>query len=191
MSNAGSAPAPVAPPPAPAALMTGLTLPEGWTVVSAIPRAPGATGGNFSVGYLVRNAAGEEAFMKALDYSRALQSADPARVLQAMTEAYNFERDVLKKCRDKKMSRVVTAIADGSIQVPTPNGPQVVQYIIFEKADCDCRNFINTSNFFDVAWALRSLHHIATGLRQMHINDMANQDLKPSNVLVFRQNSSK
>ena len=25
----------------------------------------------------------------------------------------------------------------------------------------------------------------------MHINDMANQDLKPSNVLVFRQNSSK
>jgi serine/threonine protein kinase len=140
---------------------------------------------------MVENQDGEEAFMKALDYSGALASRDPARMLQAMTEAYNFERDVLQKCRDRRLTRVVRAIADGSVQVPTLSGTEVVQYLIFEKADSDSRNFINTSKAFDTAWALRSLHHVATGLRQMHINDMAHQDVKPSNILVFNNNSSK
>lgn len=175
----------------PAAMLSGLDLPDGWKVLRLAPALHGSTGGNFSVGYIVKDQRGNEAFLKALDYSGALRSQDPARMLQAMTEAYNFERDVLLKCRAHRMSRVIRAIADGSVQVSTPIGMQVVQYLIFEKADGDSRNFINTSKAFDIAWALRSLHHVAIGLRQMHSNDMAHQDLKPSNVLVFNNNSSK
>ncbi len=172
-------------------LLGGMTLSGGWKVLRMLAPVPGSSGGNFSVGYLVEDPNGAQAFLKALDYSRALSSPDPARLLQAMTESYNFERDVLQKCRDRRMTRVVSAIADGSVQVATPLGPQVVQYLIFEKADSDSRNFINTSKSFDVAWALRSLHHVATGLRQMHSHDMAHQDVKPSNILVFNNTSSK
>ena len=89
------------------------------------------------------------------------------------------------------MSRVVTAIADGSVTVNVAGTPEVVQYLIFEKADGDARSYLNTSASFDMAWALRALHHVCTGLRQMHQGRMAHQDLKPSNVLLFGKASSK
>jgi serine/threonine protein kinase len=178
---------PAVPPKAAAALL-GLKLPYDWQVTEKLKAAPGATGGNFSVGYIVEKD-GRRAFLKALDYSRALRSSDPARALQALTEAYNFERDILAKCRG--MSRVVTAIADGSVTVNISGTPEVVQYLILERADGDARSFLNASASFDMAWALRSLHHIAIGLRQMHQENMAHQDLKPSNVLIFGKNSSK
>lgn len=53
------------------------------------------------------------------------------------------------------------------------------------------RKQANFSKNFDIAWSLRSLHHIATGLQQLHNNGIAHQDLKPSNVLVFNNNTSK
>jgi eukaryotic-like serine/threonine-protein kinase len=109
--------------------------------------------------------------------------------LQALTEAYNFERDILGKCR--RMSRVVTAIADGSVTLDVNGRQEVVQYLILEKADSDARSFLNASASFDMAWALRSLHHVSNGLRQMHQEEMAHQDLKPSNILLFGSNSSK
>src|SRR5205823_2049082 len=36
-----------------------------------------------------------------------------------------------------------------------------------------------------------SLHHIATGLYQLHSAEVAHQDLKPSNILVFEGSTSK
>ena len=169
---------------APASLLAGLTLPDGWKVIKSLPLGPGCTGGNFSVGYLVEKNS-TEAFLKALDFSGALRAPDPARALQALTEAYNFERDVLIRCKDHRMTRVVAAIADGSVNVPTPTGPEIVQYLILEKAECDSRSFVLAGRAFDTAWGLRALRHIATGLRQMHGHGMAHQDVKPSNVLVF------
>jgi serine/threonine protein kinase len=108
-----------------------------------------------------------------------------------MTQAYNFERDVLTRCRSKHMDRIVAALDDGSVQVTTPMGLETVQYIIFERADGDSRSFMSTSQAFDSAWALRCLHHVSTGLVQLHRHDIAHQDLKPSNVLVFEGTTSK
>jgi len=139
----------------------------------------------------VKDSDGKEGYLKALDFSQAMAAADPARVLQLLTEAYNFERDVLLHCRNKKMSRVVRAIADGKISVPTAIGPQTVQYLIFEKADKDSRAFLKASHAFDLAWILRTLHHAATGLQQMHAGGLSHQDVKPSNVLVFKKEGAK
>jgi serine/threonine protein kinase len=165
----------------PAKQLLGKNLDGGWRVIDLVPRRIGGTGGNFSEGYIVADSEGRRGFLKALDYSRALKSADPARVLQALTEAYNFERDVLRKCRDSRMDRVVVALADGSVDV----SDQPVQYLIFELADGDLRSQVSAVDRFDLAYGLRALHHVATGLSQLHRENIAHQDVKPSNVLAF------
>jgi len=177
--------------PSPAEQLLGQTLIGGWRVIERVEMPSVATGGYFSVCYLVESETGTRAFLKALDFSKAFESSDPARVLQAMTEAYNFERDLLAKCRDRSMSRVVRAIDDGSIRIGGTSADGVVQYLIFELADRDVRLHLALADQVDLAWKLRSLHHIATGLRQLHSAGIAHQDLKPSNVLVFEQNTSK
>lgn len=170
----------------PASQLLGRTLPGGWTVIKTVVRPPTATGGNFSVGYIVESEKGIRGYLKALDYSAALKSLDPARALEAMTAAYNFERDLLHKCNARKLDRIVVSLADGSVTLDTVSGSGVVQYLIFELADGDVRSRIANVEKFDVAWALRTLHHVAIGLQQLHREDIAHQDLKPSNVLLFR-----
>lgn len=174
-----------------AALLQGKILDGDWKVISPAPKESGATGGNFSICYIVESHNGKRAFLKALDYSKALMSTDPARALQAMTETFNFERDVLNKCKNDKLDRIVTAITDGTVRIENQPDGGVVQYLIFELADGDVRRQSSLIAQFDQAWLLRSLHHIATGLHQLHGHGIAHQDLKPSNVLVFNGNSSK
>ena len=175
----------------PALCLSGLTLDGGWTVVELMHRPPTATGGRFSVGYRVRHQDGRVAYLKALDFSAALQAPDWTRRLEEMTSAYNFERDLLSICRSARMSRVATAIADGSVTVPGYGPVEKVVYIIFELAAGDIRSYRDSFQTFDLAWCLRSLHNTAVGLAQLHRNGIAHQDLKPSNVLSFPQEGSK
>jgi eukaryotic-like serine/threonine-protein kinase len=59
-------------------------------------------------------------------------------------------------------------------------------------ADCDVRSFLGgLSARIDLAWKLRSLHHVATGIHQLHSAGIAHQDVKPSNILVFDRATSK
>jgi len=118
-------------------------------------------------------------------------SSDPARALQAMTEAYNFERDLLEKCKDTRLDRIVLSLDDGSVNVDPSNQAGIVQYIIFELADGDVRKHLTSFVEFELSWVLRSLHHLAVGLYQLHRKDIAHQDLKPSNALVFREDGTK
>lgn len=174
-------------PLSPAQKLDGMTLANGWTVLSQINKKPGATGGFFSVGYRVIHENGSEAFLKAIDFSGALASRDPARELQELTETFNFERDLLAKCGSKNLDRIVRALEDGSVTVdglPVP-------YLIFELANCDIRGHMDLASKLDLAWTLRMLHHVAVGVKQLHGIDIAHQDLKPSNVLVFKDLISK
>lgn len=176
--------------PSPASQLVGVKLSDGWTVIERLQRLPTQTGGYFSEGYIVVRDNGTKAFLKALDYSRAMNSRDPARALEALTKGYNFERDLLGRCRG--MDRVVKGLADGSVSVQDALGDHVVQYLIFELADSgDVRKYLDLSKRFDTAWVLRSLHNVATGLRQLHSVGIAHQDVKPSNVLVFDSKVSK
>jgi serine/threonine protein kinase len=171
----------------PADKLEGMDLPNGWKVLGHVRKKPGATGGYFSVGYKVRHESGREAFLKALDFSRALGSRDPARELQELTETFNFERDLLAKCKEKNLDRVVKALEDGTVTIdglPVP-------YLIFELANCDIRGHMDLSAELDLAWTLRMLHHVAVGVKQLHGEGIAHQDLKPSNVVVFQDLISK
>ncbi|MEX0829925.1 MAG: protein kinase [Nitrospirales bacterium] len=175
----------------PAHCLQGKELRDGWMVTEMITRKPTSTGGKFSVGYKVQSKVGQEAFLKALDFSAAINCPDPARELQHMTEAYNFERDVLSKCKHKKLRRVMTPILDGSIIIDGFGIYSPVYYLIFDLAIGDIRDVITESNNFDLAWCLRSLHNAAVGIQQLHGIGIAHQDLKPSNIIVMNANEQK
>lgn len=174
----------------PAQRLKGLVLTGGWVVAVPVHRAAGATGGNFSCCYLAKHQDGREAFVKALDYSCALKSGDSAAALNSLTAAFIFERDLLARCRDRRMDRITRAIGSGTVTVDESVIGEV-QYLILEGADHDLRKHLASSEGVDLAWKLRSLHHMATGLFQLHGSDIAHQDLKPSNVLVFGGTTSK
>ena len=169
--------------------LVGMTLENGWQVIEVLQKHPGSTGGRFSTGYKVIKE-GKEGFCKALDFSEAFACADPPRRLQELTEAYNFERDLLNKCKDKSLSKIVCPIDNGSIDIPGfPMGIGKVYYIIFELADGDIRKIKDKFAQIDLAFSFRALHNAAVGIEQLHKIDIAHQDLKPSNILVFEKQS--
>ncbi len=173
----------------PAHHLEGQTLAGDWRVVGLVPRRPTDTGGNFSVSYYAENSDGRKAFVKALDYSAALRHPESARVLQAMTEAYNFERDLLDSCQRQQMSRIVRLLDSGNIF--DPSFGHRVDYLVFEPADGDVRRALDDMDAFDTGWALRVCHHAAVGLQQLHRALVAHQDLKPSNLLMFGEVMAK
>jgi serine/threonine protein kinase len=170
----------------PAYRLEGLVLPGGWKVGARQERTDNGT---YSVGYRVeRN--GQRAFLKALDFSKAESAPDFPRALQALVEAYNFERNLLNTCLSRKMDRVIAPLEDGQCRVDdSPFGQ--VSYLILEGAERDVRAHLRFGGQVDRAWKLRSLHHVATGLSQLHGANIAHQDIKPSNVVVFEGITSK
>jgi eukaryotic-like serine/threonine-protein kinase len=176
---------------APAYSLDGLLLNNTWLVTKKLPKQPDHSGGNFSVGYLATNQNdGTQVFIKALDFSKALRSSDPALALLSMTTAYTYERDLLNIVRGKRMTRVAVSLDDGYVDVDPTSVIGKVPYIVFECAESDVRTY-QVHKGFDTAWILRCLHHITVGVDQLNRGGIAHQDLKPSNVLVFNGNSSK
>jgi len=170
--------------------LVGTVLPGGWEVIEKIERRPGDTGGNFSINYWVQDESGRRGFCKVLNFDWLVRispsNADPLQAIADATAIYQFERDMARKCVG--LSRVITAVADGSINLAGYVQP-LVSYIIFESADQDIRRLLNAADAVDIAVRLRCLHNLATGLRQLHAIDIAHQDVKPSNTLVFKPNA--
>lgn len=170
----------------PAEQLEKTILDDGWVVISKLPRRVGSTGAQFSVGYMVESSeTGQRAFLKALDLRQLMDptSGDVIDQLKNAVSIFAFERDICHKCFG--MDRVVSIIGSGQVLVNSSDSASLVPYLIFEAANGgNVRSYISDGDL-SVAWALRSLHHVATGIAQLHRADIAHQDLKPSNVLVF------
>jgi serine/threonine protein kinase len=171
--------------------LVGKTLKSGWTVTKKVSSKPGSTGGAFSVCYLAEKD-GKIGFMKAINVLSFLNDDDIdfAKAMAETLNTFNFEKEVLEKCGDKNLSKVSKLLEADSENM---SGYLInnVNYLIFEKADDDVRNHINFSNDVDFAWKMRSLHNIAVGIKQLHGINISHQDLKPSNVFIFKDKVSK
>jgi eukaryotic-like serine/threonine-protein kinase len=174
----------------PAEQLTGMTLNGGWTVGPRIEKSADATGGRNSVAYIVTGPDGRKGFLKAIDLASASRYYDPPNVMKDMLAAYVHERDICQECRSRKMRRVASAVAHGQAQVTQGFGGSV-PYIIFDLAESDVRHALDALYILDVAWALRTLHHVATGLRQLHLSGIAHLDMKPSNAICYAGEGTK
>lgn len=169
--------------------LTGLILKSGWEVLEKIP-TDNTTGGYFSVCYKVkRREKGNTriCFLKAFDYIKFFSipgGNDIADKMAEVTNAFVYERDISKVCRDNHVSKILAANEADIEVLPNYVIPQV-PYLIFDLATCDVRQKIVYSDDCNIAWKCKSLHSVAVGLKQLHYIMVSHQDLKPSNVLVL------
>lgn len=170
--------------------LVGASLKNGFVIESARVAIPNATGSRHSAGYLARSQDGRQAFVKVLDTTVDRDAPDPVADLKARVDAYFYERNLLIKTAERKMSRVVRAIDSGEITVPVPDG-NPTYYLLFELAEGDLREQVELERRFDLAYRLRVMHHAATGLQQLHWSNIAHQDVKPSNVVTFSERGVK
>lgn len=166
--------------------LEGKELQNGWTVLKKIEPKEGSTGGFFSVCYIVSRGS-EDAFLKALNFQAFFQmfrGRPIVEILNEQTNAYQFERDLLLRCKNNRLSKVSMVIDEGEEILDGFTIPNV-PYLIFEMSDGDVRSHMNFSKDVEIAWKLKSLHNVAVGLKQLHGVEIAHQDLKPSNVLLY------
>src|SRR6266540_2856186 len=102
--------------------LSGLILDNKWKVLHLIVPPACATGGGFSAGYIAESPSGSQGFLKAFDFSEAANRADPVVMLNAMTAAFLFERELLRRCQEKQLDRIVSAIGSGRINAPAAPG---------------------------------------------------------------------
>ena len=174
--------------------MEGMKLQNGWNVLEKIDnkQSPDDTGGNFSVGYKVLNDDGTEGFLKAINLPKMVQ--DPtidrtAKIAQVMND-YNFEKNVLERCYNKRMKHIIKMLDSGEAQ--KEEYPVFVPYLIFEFAPSTIRKQISRiTDQVNVLLNMKWLHSITVGMQELHKADIAHLDLKPSNVLIDKDDKSK
>ncbi len=174
----------------PSELLDGQDI-NGWVVQQKLGTYPGMTGGHFSTGYIVKKDE-TPAFLKAMDLHNALIQG--LAKVQEVSAQFEYEKDVLLLCGDRRLSRIVRLLDHGKFVLPgTPPALMLTQqvfYMVFELAEGDIRRQLTVSGAKSVAWKYRVLHHAAIGLTQLHGAGIAHQDLKPSNVLAFEREKS-
>lgn len=170
--------------------LVGRTLKTGWEVLEKTKIKPGGTGGNFSVCYIVKKDE-QIGFLKAINTLTFLRADEDQIKAQAdMLNTYNFEKEILSRCKNKNLTKV-SKLLEASFENIDGFLIPGVYYMIFEKADSDVREHINFTGLVDNLWKLKSLHNIATGIKQLHSINVSHQDLKPSNVFIFEDGISK
>lgn len=172
--------------------LLGREINNKWKVIKKLEKSSDETGGMFSVGYEVIDNNKNIGFLKAFNFKEVFKHKDEnmMQILNIFSEAYNYEKEILEKCSQKKLKHIVNILDAGTI---TENGYMIpVPYLIFEMAERSLRNKLaEIDKKMDVIWNLNCIHQIAVALQEIHNSDIAHLDLKPSNILLFDEDFSK
>lgn len=175
-------------PRSPASELVGITLDGGFKVVKPFEKNESHTDGQQSHCYLAERG-GQTYFLKALDITFT-DSTTLAVDIESGLRAYNFERELLELAKEAKLSRIVRIVTAGQYGFDLGPIKVPVFYLIFECADDNLRRLLADAEKATPSVKLRALHHIATGITQLHAQFVAHQDLKPSNVLQYGNDAS-
>lgn len=170
--------------------LEGRVLGNGWKVDEKIIRPAHATGAFFSVGYKVTKNS-SLFFLKAFDFAKFFQLAPGKKVVDIMADmlsAYRYERELSHLCENQHVTKV-SFVRDAGEEIVDGHSISIVPYLVFDMAEGDVRCKLDISEKLDFSWRLHSLHDIAVGLQQLHNIEVSHQDLKPSNILLFKDES--
>ena len=166
-----------------------MRLNDGWTLERRRDLSANGTGACNSVGYVAKHDNGAVGFVKVLDTRIDRYTPNPLDDLQLRIDAFQYERQILERCTKRNMSAIVRAIGFGEMGGNRSENP--FYYLVFEMAERDLREHVDINQRFDLAYRMRVLHRAALGIQQLHSDQIAHQDLKPSNVLLFPQDIVK
>ncbi len=169
--------------------LIGMKTISGWTITEKVTFAPDHTGGYFSECFYVEKD-NVKSFLKLLDISNF---TDIGKLLQGLSE-FKYETQLVQVSTEKRLSRVVRLVESGELEVDPNNAVPVlrkVPYLIFERGQGDIRSTVDVSKSVSDKWRFCILHRATSGLLQLHQANIAHQDLKPSNVLLFSNEQLK
>jgi serine/threonine protein kinase len=118
-----------------------------------------------------------------------LEGREQLKELERRLAIFIYEGELMEKCLTRRIRRVIKAIGQGSIAVS--GFPNEIHYMLLELADNDLREHATQQKTLDVALNMRILHQVALAIETLHFNQIAHQDLKPSNVLMFDDTTAK
>ena len=170
--------------------LLGLTTSSGWRVIENLGK-PQGTGANFCVRYLAQHNITEEiGFLKAMDLMDAVSKS--LEEMQRTISCYLFEQKITEQCKGNNLSRVVVPLDAGELIHPNHPAPlNRVFYIVFEKAEGNLRERHFGSGSKKWLPMFKALHHVAHGVEQLHSTGITHQDVKPSNILEFKDDLFK
>jgi serine/threonine protein kinase len=135
--------------------------------------------------YLASNPSGQRGFIKVLP-----PSTEDLRMMQLHLEEFFAEKAIVELCAERKMRRIVRALAFGNVTVPGIISV-TLHYLVFEWADHDMRSLVTDTDEAQLQAALACMHHMATALQELHLSKIAHQNLRPAAVLRFEDATHK
>ena len=168
--------------------LVGYTFQTGWKVIRIHTSSGSQTGGVYSMCFDVEKD-NRVCFMKALDFKQYMtrnvnDNGDPMSCLKMMIDQFQYERNLSKICKGGKVRKVVYVLDSGQEYVETFN--MMVPYLVFEMADDDIHHMLDVSERLEFSWKMKSLHDVAVGMYNLHKVGITHQDIKPSNILQFK-----
>ena len=86
----------------PAKYLTGKILDGDWIVRNNVTENFDYRASKFSETYIVEKE-GQQAMLKALDFSIALLDSDPTGALIQLSKSFDFEKELLELCKSKRL----------------------------------------------------------------------------------------
>lgn len=149
---------------------------------------------DYALFYTVSDADGNEYVMKVLDVYKCythplLTNQRRSAVLEEAIRDFRYEAALAEHCKDAKLSRLVTYISSGEVELEEYPQP-LVCYIVYEKSNGSVLDVLDFSEKVTLAERLqtaaeklRMLHDITIGVNQLHKVKVSHQDLSPSKIL--------
>ena len=169
----------------PADHLEGVELKSGWKVQKKVLKKLGATGSNFGTCYHATR--GEEhAFVKAVDFRKALSATDFLAAVSELAAHAIWEKEVMEFCDQHGLSKIVRLHDHEYVLLESANGDPTkrISCLVMEIGKGgDLRSHLDVKANQTSSWKLHVIRDVALAIDQLHRKGIVHLDIKPSNVI--------